>query len=88
MGFDDPVQTFKPTGVSTGVKEVEKSSNPFESAAEVDTKPQTTFSIGEEGKDSNRDAFVNQRLKDLAGKTAISSEDFLQNNDSEHQERL
>lgn len=73
MGFEDPVHTFKPTGVT----EVPKSANPFETAPEVvNQKPETGFSVGEEAKDSNRDAFVNQKLKDLAGKTAISSEDF------------
>ena len=55
-----------------------KEANPFDAFFEVESKPDEGFSIGEEGKDGNRDAFVNQRLKELSGKTAISSEDFQQ----------
>ncbi len=70
FGAPEPVQEHKPTGLI----ETENDSNPFK-AAEPE-RPKKEFTLGKEDDDSDRQAFVQKRLKELAGKKAISSDDF------------
>ncbi len=72
FGGPDPAASSGPTG---GVVETTSDANPFAVAAP--SAPTKEFHIGGT-EDPNHDAFVKSRLKELEGKKAISSEDFIQ----------
>ena len=82
---DDFFDSFDPAPKTqaTGLIKTETDANPFATAV-VDAPKTTT--LADAGGSTNNDAFVQQRLKELAGKKAISSEDFEQREDESREQ--